>query len=215
MCFSAEASFTAAVVLAAIGVCTLSHIKQRNYLLLGVMPLFFAAQQFIEGILWLILLKAGSAFYHYVLTQLYAGFVGVIWPILVPTAIGTLETGPIRRKILNFLWFLGMGVAVYTLYGIVAYGIESRIVDYCIQYRYPSYYPFKVRGYSEWIYILVVLVPFFLSSDQRLQKIGLVNLVTFFVAYYFYRETYVSVWCFFAAITSGLIYFYIPKEKSI
>ena len=53
MCFSATASFTAAVTLSALGAATLTQIRSRRELLLGSVPLLFSIQQFSEGLVWL------------------------------------------------------------------------------------------------------------------------------------------------------------------
>ena len=39
-------------------------------------------------------------------------------------------------------------------------------------------------------------------------------IISFFIAGWFFSETFISVWCFFAAILSVLIYWYF-KQKSI
>ncbi|MEW5858245.1 MAG: DUF6629 family protein [Cyanobacteriota bacterium] len=55
MCFSATASFTAGTTLSVLGVATLTQIRSRQEVLLGIFPLLFATQQFIEGWVWLTL----------------------------------------------------------------------------------------------------------------------------------------------------------------
>src|SRR5262249_3687551 len=53
MCFSAAASFSAAGLLGLAGIGTLAQVRKRIELPLAVTPLLFAAQQAIEGVLWL------------------------------------------------------------------------------------------------------------------------------------------------------------------
>ena len=53
MCFSPAASFTTAAVTGAIGLVCVARRKDRAELGLAAMPLLFAAQQVIEGLLWL------------------------------------------------------------------------------------------------------------------------------------------------------------------
>ncbi len=52
MCFSAEASFSAAALLAAVGYATVSDTKNKQELCLAAIPFIFAMQQFAEGLLW-------------------------------------------------------------------------------------------------------------------------------------------------------------------
>jgi hypothetical protein len=52
MCFSAGASFTAGVLLTFVGSETLRKVHKPSQLALASIPVFFAAQQFTEGVLW-------------------------------------------------------------------------------------------------------------------------------------------------------------------
>lgn len=96
MCFSPAASFTVSAGLAAAGVVTLGKTSSKRELLFAAMPLFFAGQQFIEGLLWLALLVPERT--QYWLTQGYSVFVGVLWPILTPLALWMIEPEPRRRR---------------------------------------------------------------------------------------------------------------------
>src|SRR5262249_22728319 len=53
MCFSAAASFSAAGLLGLTGIATLAQVRNRAELPLAFTPLLFAAQQAVEGALWL------------------------------------------------------------------------------------------------------------------------------------------------------------------
>jgi hypothetical protein len=56
MCFSATASFTAGAVLLGVGALTLRSAltsRQRHVLPFAAIPLLFAIQQLIEGVIWL------------------------------------------------------------------------------------------------------------------------------------------------------------------
>jgi hypothetical protein len=55
MCFSAEASFAGGIVISAIGIVTVTKIHKPSQLLFASIPLFFALQQFAEGLLWVAL----------------------------------------------------------------------------------------------------------------------------------------------------------------
>ena len=54
MCFSAGASFTSAGILTILGILSIKKAP-REYRLFAMMPLFFAIQQYCEGIIWLIM----------------------------------------------------------------------------------------------------------------------------------------------------------------
>ena len=53
MCFSATVSFSAAGLLGLTGIATLVQVRKSAELPLAATPLLFAAQQTVEGALWL------------------------------------------------------------------------------------------------------------------------------------------------------------------
>ena len=55
MCFSAGASFTAGVVLSAVGVANHRKAKKPSQRLLALIPFLFGLQQVAEGVLWVTL----------------------------------------------------------------------------------------------------------------------------------------------------------------
>jgi hypothetical protein len=50
MCLSVAASFVGSASPGAVGVLTLTKVKHRRELLFAVLPILFAAHQFIEGL---------------------------------------------------------------------------------------------------------------------------------------------------------------------
>ena len=58
MCFSATACFVTAVGLAPVGIASLTlarRLEPQRWQPLALMPLLFAAQQALEGVVWLLL----------------------------------------------------------------------------------------------------------------------------------------------------------------
>lgn len=53
MCFSATASFSVAAITAMIGIAAVKHVKRPRDLMVAGVPVLFAAQQAVEGFLWL------------------------------------------------------------------------------------------------------------------------------------------------------------------
>ena len=53
MCFSPEASFIAAGVLAPVGVATLRLVRRRGEVVVAALPLLFAGHPALEGVVWL------------------------------------------------------------------------------------------------------------------------------------------------------------------
>ena len=52
MCFSATASFTAGTLVLGIGAVTMKSVRKPGELPYAAIPMLFALQQLIEGVIW-------------------------------------------------------------------------------------------------------------------------------------------------------------------
>jgi heme/copper-type cytochrome/quinol oxidase subunit 4 len=208
MCFSPTVSFTAAAGLTVIGILTVRKTSVRGELLLACVPFFFAAQQLIEGFLWLTLMRGHSPDRQYWLTQAYFVFVGIIWPIYIPLSVLCIESNKRRKQWMMPVVLLGLGVACYTTVIITKFGITANISNHCILYDDPV-----TQGwYMTAIYVIATCAAFFLSSFRSVVQLGLMYMSTLLLAYGAYRLNYVSVWCFFAAAFSGALYIHLNRR---
>ena len=205
MCFSATASFVAGGALAATGAVTISKAKTKAELPLASIPLLFGIQQIIEGVIWV---SFGLPALSTVMTYLYLMFAYVLWPIFVPIAVLLIETNPVRKNILRVLSLIGFVLGMYLLYFIFADPSKAHIVNQSIAYDYRHLYELLPL----FLYVLVTCGSGLVSSHRIIQVFGVAALATFFVANWFYNITFISVWCFFAAILSVLIYWHFKKE---
>lgn len=209
MCFSPAVSFTASSALAVIGIMTLRKTKTPQEWPLASLPLLFAAQQFVEGLLWLALLGGESGAGQYWLTQIYTVFAGILWPLLIPLGILLIEPDQRRKRLLLGLLLISGGLAVYTLSVIARFGFHAEIVNACILYSHPA----EQGPHMLALYILTTCAAFFCSSGRGIRWIGLANILAFMAAANFYWTNFVSVWCFFSALVSGLIYLYFSHKN--
>jgi len=207
MCFSVTASFTAGAILSVVGVATIKKARKKSEIPLASIPLFFGVQQFIEGGVWLSF-QYGFSFLNQIATYAYLGFVYVLWPILVPFSVGLLETDPHRKNILYAFQVIGVAIGVYLLYFIINAPVVSQIVGKSIIYSMPSQYGVFLVG----MYLLATCVSCLFSSHRIINILGVLAVVSFVITYHFYTASYVSVWCFFAALLSGVIYFYFRRR---
>src|SRR5260370_617718 len=113
MCFSAEASFTAGLALTAAGTVTLCNVRSKKEFLIASFPILFAAQQLIEGTLWLALRGGRLQQFEHGLTFLYLSFAYVFWPLVFPASVYCLETAMKRRKLIFPLILVGFGTSLY------------------------------------------------------------------------------------------------------
>lgn len=210
MCFSAPASFIAGAALSTAGVVTLRMTSRRAEIPFASVPLLFGIQQIIEGLIWLSF-RDGSQLPNETLTLLYSLFSHVLWPIFVPHAVGRLETIPWRKRALIACQVAGLAVGLYLLYFIVAFPVTSRILGQHIVYESPHFYIVAVMV----LYLAATCLSSLLSSERIIQVFGALSLATFLAAYVIHVATLVSVWCFFAAILSFIVYFYFRQKRSM
>lgn len=213
MCFSAEASFTAAVVLTAIGCITLKQASSQRLMMLASIPLIFGIQQFFEGVLWLYLRNglyptfgADFAKYYYLLIAF------VVWPTWIPLSVFSAEGVIWRRRLQGFFLALGILVSLTELIFLVLYPIIPMVEIHSIQYRFPAAslpHSINVNFYTYalfYAYAAAVLVPLYLSSIKNAFILAVLTTITILIANYFYVYAFTSVWCFFSAIVSLIIY---------
>jgi hypothetical protein len=200
MCFCAAASFTAGAVLTIIGVATLKSTKRKEEVFFAMIPLLFGLQQFIEGFLWLSF-QYEEKLINVVLTYVFVLFSHVLWPVFIPFSIGHMETVPWRKKVIRGFQLTGIAVAVYLLYFIVRYPINSEIREHIV-YVFPHFHIPPVLV----LYIAATCLSALFSSQRIVMFFGVLAFVLFVVAFWFYYVAFFSVWCFFAAILSAVIF---------
>ena len=207
MCFSATASFVAGGALSAAGLATVPKATKREFALASI-PALFGVQQLLDGAVWV---TSISSKLHTIAVYAYMLFAFVFWPTFTPIAVFLVETEPIRKRILSVLIVLGAFVSAILLGTIVLHGAQAYMYPNCIAYAIPR------NTYGKplvVLYVLAVCGSFFVSSKKLLQLFGLLLLVSFAVAGWFYAVTFSSTWCFFAAILSGILFIYFNRERA-
>lgn len=211
MCFSASVSFAASAFVASAGILAIRATQKPAERPFASVPILFAIQQFIEGVLWLLLPHVGTTLATQGLVQIYAFFIGVIWPIMIPLGILLIEPGLIRRRLMMAVLAIGVIVAIGTFGIIVRYGVGVQVVNQCLVYSNPVGGGFLIRS----AYVIATCAAYFLSSHTSVRWIGVAMVAGFGVAFTFYRLNWPSVWCFFAAIVSALIYLYFRRSRTM
>lgn len=201
MCFSATASFAAGSSLTVIGVATLTNVKRKSEFLFAMIPLLFGIQQLTEGVIWLTFTR-DAPLLQQTMTYIYSGFSHVLWPIYVPLAIGVLEAVRWRKKALAGFEVAGLAAGLYLLYFIVTQPVVAQVVSRHIEYISPHFLIVPVMV----LYLLATCVSAFFSSHRFVNLFGALALLSFIAAYIVYAHALVSVWCFFAALLSVLMY---------
>lgn len=105
-------------------------------------------------------------------------------------------------NIQNYTPVAGVAVGLYLLYSIVTRPLVAEVVGAHIAYSSPHFYLAPVMV----LYLAATCVSCFVSSHGFVRLFGVLALVSFVAAYLVHVTTLVSVWCFFAAILSLLIF---------
>jgi hypothetical protein len=168
------------------------------------MPLLFAAQQAIEGEIWLRLSDGSSREIIAALSFGFLIFAKVVWPAYTSIAVLLIEPDNRRRQVLYAIAVCGGVISLYVLSRLIEYPPVASICGHSIGYGGEQ----SALSWQGLIYILCTCVPLLLSSSGTVQILGAMVLVGFLISAYTYSTTFISVWCFFAAADSSLLYFY-------
>lgn len=212
MCFSAEASFAGGVVISAIGVATLRKASMPRQKLFAIIPLVFGLQQFAEGVLW-ITLKSGkyeglqnAATYIFLITAL------VIWPAMIPLSMWLMEEVKKRKRILTGLIATGGILSLYYVYCLIFYDVTPQIQSFHIQYI--DDFPVTLVKIAFVFYMASTVLPLFVSSIKRMWLFGILITVSCLITAIVFSQYLTSVWCFFAALISVVIYWVLSGHRS-
>ncbi len=204
MCFSANASFTAGVVLSAIGIVCIKKVQHRSQFLFAAIPLIFAVQQITEGFLWLTIRDPAYAITQHALTISFLFFAQIVWPLWVPIAILFLEKNATRKKQQKILAGIGLLVSLYLGYCLSTYPVLAQITGHHISYI--QLYPLRISNVVAVFYVISILAPAFFSHIKRMWMLGTTVVISFAIAAIFYTNYLVSVWCFFASLIGLAVY---------
>ena len=203
MCFSAPASFIVGGTLVALATLTIAKSNKRSELPFACIPLLFGLQQSIEGVVWLTLTRpALNPFF----AHLYLFFSHVLWPVFIPLAVLSLERNAVRRRWLYALLAVGVGVGVYLSVVIATNPVTCLIVNHNLDYELAN----PADMLSAFFYLVATIVSCSISSHKLVRIFGFVLMVLAAFAEQFSRITFVSLWCFTAAILSLIILVYFP-----
>jgi len=203
MCFSAEASFIGGSVLTTIGILAIRKNREPSQRLFATMPLVFGLQQLAEGFVW-IALESGQHLLLKSATCVFLIAALLIWPTFVPLSVRLMETDRRRRPILNGLTALGGLTSLAYLSGLLRFEVTAQISNLHINYGVDA--PHNYLRIAYMAYLAATLLPFLFTTKRRVWLLGAVVTVSYVIAAYFYTEQLLSVWCFFAAVTSCVVW---------
>lgn len=213
MCFSAIASFSAGTVLTAACIVTTQKVSTKSQLAFAAIPLLFGIQQLSEGFVWLSLTQQQYAHWQQAATHAFLFFAHALWPVWVPFAALLFETKQPQKTIIFGFFILGLLLSLGEIYCLSAYHVESRIYGHHIEYLIT--YPRPFVAVSEIVYGIVTLVPCFVSSFKKMRWFAIILATSLVLTAIFYQAWLISVWCFFAALLSVIIYRILALQNKI
>ena len=203
MCFSAEVNFVAAAGIGAVGIATLRHVEHPREVLLASMPLLFALHQFTEGFVWLGLTDRISAIARDNTTFLFILYAQAILPFLMPLSVFLLEREKWRRWVLGIITVIAFGLFAYMAYSVVGFETCAYVKQNSIVYRNPHSENLWTAGF----YIFVTCGSLILSGNRVVRWFGVLNLIGLTAVAIVKNYAFSSIWCFYAAVVSVMLYF--------
>lgn len=217
MCFSATASFSAGLGLTICGIAALMRAKQDRLKMIAVVPLIFGLQQIAEGFVWLSFINPDLASIRTIASYIFVSCAGIVWPLWMPLAIARFEGSTHLKRYLPSLIAGGLFalsfIALMCLYPLTV--TADCNVIYYFDFTQAQYLSWGVyyNAITSLLYVIATIVPFFITRNRSLWFIGVLISIAYAAAWIVYTKAFASVWCFFAALISILVYGFIIDES--
>lgn len=201
MCLAPEVDLVAGVVISAVGIDTLRHLDRRREVVIGSLPLLFGLHQLVETVVWWSVDGTIDATSGRAAMWIYLFFALPVLPVLVPLALLLVEAQATRRRWLVGLLALGAVVAAVLAWQLLDGTVNASAGTAHIKYVFGLQWPIVVIGG----YLIATCGPLLVSSWPTLRWWGAANLVVVGLIGVAAAEGFLSLWCFWAAITSVAI----------
>jgi hypothetical protein len=210
MCFSAAASFSSSALLFGLGTLAWKSARRPRERPFAAIPLLFALQQLIEGVVWLTFSHDAPRL-NTAMTYAYSTFSHVLWPAYVPLAALLMEPPGWRRQTLIGFSIAGATVSASLLFDMLAYGVVSHPTGQHIEYVMPHLFAAAAMT----LYLMATTFSLMLSTHGALRAFGVLALLSFGVAYAVYATWFISVWCYFAALLSCVVLLHFRVRRAL
>jgi hypothetical protein len=181
--------------------------------MIAAIPLIFGLQQCAEGVVWLSFIYPTFESIRLLFSYIFLACAGVFWPLWIPLAVGLSEG---RRRYRYYVPSVIAGLLFACIFSICVSMYPLRItapcnIMYTLDFSQTAYGAWGVylNIFSSLLYIIATIIPFFIARTSKLWIIGGLIAGSYIVSYIAYYEAFTSVWCFFAAIISLLVYWFV------
>jgi hypothetical protein len=202
VCFSPQADVVGGLVVCAIGIDAVRHIRQRReFIALAWIPLLLGAHQFIEALVWLWLQGHVPRGIGHVALWAYLLIAFVVLPVFVPLAVIVLEPTRRRKSMMAPFALTGTVIAVILFAAMVRGPVGVRLAPYHLSYgiRVPAGLLIVT------LYVVAVCGPLLMSGYRNIVIFGAANLIAVIVIARLTISGFASVWCAWAAVSSAAI----------
>jgi hypothetical protein len=202
MCFSPQADVVGGVLICAIGIDAVRHIRQRReFIALAWIPALLGAHQFIEALVWLWLQGHVPRGIGHVALWAYLLIAFVVLPVFIPVAVIALEPTRRRKQMMAPFALIGTVVAVILFAAMVRGPVSVTLASYHLSYSIRLPDGFLIVA----LYVVAVCGSLLVSGYRNVVLFGVVNLVAVVVIARLTISGFASVWCGWAAISSAAI----------
>lgn len=204
-------NFTLSGIIGVIGILTLRKVSEPKEVVFASLPLFFALHQFTEGFVWLgVNHLIGPRAFH-LAGDIFVFYAQGLLPFLVSAAIWLIEPKGWRKEILFFIMLAGLALTGYSLWGLALQSTTVNVVGGVLHYDNP----WTANMYDAVIYVITTCGALILSSSVSVQLFGWLNLIGLSIIAIVKPDGFTSVWCLYAAVVSGLLYFYFVERRIV
>lgn len=210
MCFSPQADFVGGAIIAAIGVDSFRHVHQRHgHIAIASLPLLLAVHQIDEAFIWLGLQGHVPRSVAHVALWIYLLIAFVILPTFVPIAVLAFEPAGKRKLFMALFSIIGFGVSVDLLHAMLTSPFGVVMHPYHLSYSLRLPHPLLIIV----LYIVAVCGALLCSSSRRVVTFGAINLIAIIIIARLTVDGFASVWCGWAAISSGAISLQLRRHR--
>ena len=202
MCFSPQADVVGGLVICAIGIDAVRHIRQRReFVALAWIPLLLGAHQFIEALVWLWLQGHVPRGIGHVALWAYLLIAFVVLPVFVPLAVIALEPTRRRKQMMVPFALIGTAIAVILFAAMVRGPVGVKLAPYHLSYGIRVADGLLIVA----LYVVAVCGPLLMSGYRNVVIFGAVNLVAVIVIARLTISGFASVWCGWAAVSAAAV----------
>ena len=202
MCFSPQADLVGGVIIGTIGVDALRHVERRaSHLAIAALPVILAFHQLDEAFVWFGLEGHVAKSVEHVALWIYLLIAFVLLPIFVPLAVMGYEPTARKKWAMSPFVVVGSYVSVVLLLAMLRGPFGVTMHSLHLSYNLRLGHAYFVVG----LYVIAVCGAFLFSGIRPMVVFGMINLVAVIVIVVLTVDGFASVWCAWAAISSGAI----------